>query len=209
MDISKVHSYCRPGDRGRRLELRPRRLLQNSARRWAASLGLILLLIVGLSGCQTTAVVEHPDAAGRWRYKLDTTRPNTEKGGERGRLYYRGRQLPGYFSTIIIGATRYDFAFRTDPSGFGGYAKKPGYTPSKVVSMRVDPEDLERGWYFAPMDQRRQNTPDSWIWVKRENLEAFVDPDKLYRFVKRYDLIQAPEEQESPFQFGLFFKTKI
>ena len=173
--------------------------MSSSATPWAA-----------LSGCRTIAVVEHPDAAGRWRYRVDTIRANTEKEEKRGRLFYRGRELPGYFSTIIIGDTRYDFTFRIDPSHFGGYAKDSGYMPPRAAaSARLDPEELERGWYFAPMDQRRQDTPEDWIWVKRENLEAFVDPDKLYRFINRYELIQAPEERESPVQFGLFFKTTI
>ncbi len=55
------------------------------------------------------------------------------------------------------------------------------------------------------MDQKRQDTPADWIWVKRENLEAFVDPDRLYNFINKYELIPKVEEREPPVRFRFSF----
>lgn len=171
---------------------------------------LVLLLFSVVSGCRTIDVIEYPDAEGKWKYRVDITRPNTENEGRRGYLFYRGRELAGHFSTIIIGETKYDYTISIDPWDFGGYAKDPAYSPpTSTTSLRVEREEQKRGWYFASANQRRQDTPADWIWVKRENLEAFVDPDKLYLFINKYELTPEPEKGEPPVQFRFIFESRF
>jgi hypothetical protein len=168
--------------------------------------GFLLLSLVTLGGCHTVEVVEHPDAGGRWTYRINITRPNTENEGKRGALLYRGREPAVYFSSIIIGGSKYDYLFAIEPGDFSGYIKEPGYkAPTSTSSLPLKEEELRRGWYFAPEDRRRSGTPAQWIWVKRENIEAFVDPDKLYRFSTKYGLIPESDQQKPPIQFGLRF----
>jgi hypothetical protein len=167
---------------------------------------LLVLLFSALSACQSMGVTEYPDAAGRWKYRVDITKPDTENEGRRAHLYYRGKELAGYFSTVVIGETKYDYTFRINPSDFGGYAKDPDYSPPPLSArLGLEDEELKRGWYFAALNQRRQDTPADWIWVKRENLEAFVDPDRLYNFINKYELIPKVDEREPPVRFLFSF----
>jgi hypothetical protein len=173
-------------------------------------LGIFAILLLSFSAvsCLTIETVEHPDAAGRWKYRVNITKPHTENEGRAGHLFFRGRELPGCFNTIIIGKTKYDYRIRINPSDFSGYARDPGYVPPPSTStLKLTPEELKRGWYFAAADQRRQDTPADWIWVKRENLEAFVKPDKVYTFIDKYKLNPKPENQEAPFSFRLMLKS--
>lgn len=167
-------------------------------------------MIAVLSGCQTVDTVEYPDAEAMWKYRVDFTKPGTENGGRSGHLFYRGWELAGYFSTVIIGETKYDYTIQIDPSDFGGYAKDPAYSPPPSTDLlRLEDEEKERGWYFAPADRRRADTPADWIWVKRENLQAFVDPDRLYRFLNKYELIQNAEENQPPIRFQFSFGSRF
>jgi hypothetical protein len=171
---------------------------------------ILLSSLFTIGGCSTTAVIEHPDANGRWTYKIAVTKPNTENEGKRGSLLYRGREPAVYFSSVIIGGSKYDYLFSIDPGDFSGYAEDPEYNaPTWRSSLRLTKEEQRRGWYFAPKDQRRSGTPAQWIWVRKENIEAFVDPDKLYRFSTRYGLIPESDQQEPSYQFRLRFGATL
>jgi len=170
----------------------------------------LAILVFTLFACQTIDVVEHPDAAGRWKYVVEVTKAGSEEEGRRARLYYRGKELPGHFSTVIVGETKYDYTIRIDPSDFSGYRKDQDYAPPPRASRdELQDEEEKRGWYFASADQRKRNTPADWIWVERENLEAFVDPDRLYRFINKYQIAPKVEESEPPFQFRFSFETGL
>jgi hypothetical protein len=186
------------------------KLSQGYAWKLPGLLTFMLFSLLAMNGCRTVNVVEHPDAEGRWTYRVVITKPNTENEGKRGYLLYRGKELTGHFSTIVIGETKYDYTFSINPGDFGGYARDPGYTPPTSTSpLQLTAGEQDRGWYFASADQRRQGTPIDWIWVKRENLEAFVDPDRLYKFINKYGLIPDADRQEPPFQFRLTFESKL
>jgi hypothetical protein len=171
---------------------------------------LLPLLFFVVSGCQSIDIIEYPDAEGRWKYRVDITKPDTENEERRAHLFYRGKELAGHFSTVIIGETKYDYTIRINPSDFSGYAKDPNYLPPPLpTQLGLVDEEEKRGWYFAPADQRRRDTPADWIWVKRENLEAFVDPDRLYRFINKYELIPNVEEQEPSIRFRFSFGSSL
>ena len=178
----------------------------NSGRSLLGTFALSVLLVLMLSGCQSIDTIEYPDAEGRWRYRVEVTKPGTEEEGRRAHLSYRGKELAGYFSTVIIGETKYDYTIRINPSDFSGYVKDPDYSPPDPTNRAgLEDEEKKRGWDFAPADQRKKDTPADWIWVKRENLEAFVDPDRLHRFLTTYELIPSVEEQEPPVRFRFSF----
>lgn len=179
------------------------------------SVAVLLSAAVALTACRTLQRVEYPEPTGSWKHTT-TSRwvPDHEAYREVGALAYRGRDITAYFSTVVIGERRYDYSIRRDPLSFEGYREAEGFAPAHAAApagaaaagAAASPEDIRRGWYFAPLGERRGETPASWIWVKRENLESYLDPNRLEPLARRYELLpitgQLPREPEVMFHFG-------
>ena len=75
------------------------------------------------------------------------------------------------------------------------------------------PEELRRGWYTAALTEKRDETPSDWVWVKRQNLESYLNPKNLYEFVKRYRLSTIIDEDDdddrTPFRLGFSFRQRL
>ena len=174
-------------------------------------LALVTLVIplVSLAGCTTVRTRERPDPREDWVY---TVRSGARRASEDllyGELRYRGSVLPSYFSSVVIGTSRFNYSIRTPVEPFRGYrrdldfelpADAAEYTDAAEYADAAEPgpendtvdlftrRDRNRGWYFGALHQRRRETPSWWIWVRRENLEAFLDPNRIEEFVRRYHL---------------------
>jgi uncharacterized protein YceK len=190
----------------------------------------LLLLVVLLAGCASMISRETPDSAKIWRHEIQVARLGLQRGVPWGTLYYRGRELPDYFDSLVIGATGYRFlvppndgtlgvsaeAVRAGAATSGGYQVDSGYTPAtSASSVRIGAADLDRGWYLAGPHQRKQGTPDSWVWVKRQNLEAFLDPSAVGRFAQAYRLSSIlrggayPQQRQPDFDPNLGISTRF
>jgi hypothetical protein len=124
-----------------------------------------------------------------WLYQEEVTRKGTRSEGVIGHLYYKGRELEGFFTSIAIGKSKYDFVKRTHMWDFGGYKLDKTFSPPKTSgNQTVSEEELTRGWYYAPLSGRKQETPEDWVWVQRGDLRVFIDPEQLGRFIEKHEL---------------------
>jgi len=53
----------------------------------------------------------------------------------------------------------------------------------------------------------KTETPGDWIWVKRENIEAYLDPSKMYALISKYKISRILDGNEdlSPFRVRMGF----
>lgn len=161
-----------------------------------------------LTGCTVTKAIPQGDDHGKlsqnsssagWKYEIEITKPGTKSEGKLGRLYYKGEEIGSYFRIIVVGNRRYTFEKRRFEWNFGGYREEiEAELPESKSDLRIADAELERGWYTARLDRRRIGTPASWVWVKRGDLEAFVNPEKIEALARIYAI--APM---SPHQFDL------
>ncbi len=184
---------------------------------------ILMLSLLLIPGCASIVSEEYPDPDERWRYEIRLTRKGTAREGEWGRLAYRGRELPSWFSTIVISGRRFDYLIRKEPADFLGYRQiddsageeEPVRTPHDDPDdiHRPDPiseRELDRGWYWADFAERKAGTPPDWVWIRRENLSAYVDPAELREFADEYELGPILREEDLPrsgVNLGLSFVT--
>jgi hypothetical protein len=178
----------------------------------AIIISVTVLLAALLMGCQTLVTQEHP--AENWQYQIKADRVGEKRGIPWGYLFYKGRELKSYFSTLVISDTRYDFTINTEESDFGGYRVNKEYTDqSSQATERIGEEEMKKGWYLAGLEQRKLSTPDYWIWVKRQNVEAFLDPSSIYSFLKKYNISAIvggdKEEPSIGLRVGFGFRSKL
>jgi hypothetical protein len=107
-----------------------------------------------------------------------------------------------FFESIVIHGSRYDYTIRQQKGDFGGYRLDEDYQPvsgsgegKQPEPEEIDEEQLERGWYLAGLQNRRTGTPENWVWVRRLNLEAFVNPGRLREFASKFDLSTIIDEE--------------
>jgi hypothetical protein len=156
------------------------------ARRVAVSAALAAAAFVTL-GCVTTVQLEEFGEGQRWEYKV---RESDYNGRQRASLSYRGQTVGSDYSTIVAAGKRFDFQLKTDRLGFEGYELSGQSRPRPAVSdPPLSEQERKQGWYLAAFDGLRRGTPDDWVWVRRENISAWVDPGRLSRLAARYDIV--------------------
>jgi hypothetical protein len=149
----------------------------------------VLILIVFGSACKTDAAGSAGEQSASWKYEIEITLPGTKSEGRWGHLYYKDKEIPPVFEQMVVDHTLYMYRIREYAWKFGGYEKQEK-AESKITgsAQEIAPAEREKGWYRARQDQRKAGTPSTWIWVKRDKLEAFFDPDKLDSFIDRHNL---------------------
>ncbi len=173
---------------------------------------MLLFLPVVLSGCASVVSRSIVDPDRHWKHEVKLANLGAKRGTSWGVLYYRGRELPSYFDSLIISGSRYDYHLPADPGEPGGYqpderhaalgvssapsSAAPSAAPASAAP--INPMDLNRGWYLAGPQERKSGTPEEWVWVKRQNLEAFLDPAALNRFARAYRLSALPRGESRP-----------
>jgi hypothetical protein len=150
--------------------------------------GLLLCsVLVATLGCVTVVQQEEFGEDLRWEYRV---RESTYNGRRASYLSYRGGAVGSYYSTIVAGGRQFELQIATAKLGFEGYrlTDEPRLRPAGI-DPALDPEEAKRGWYLAAFAELRRGTPADWVWVQRENLTAWVEPGKLTRLAKRFDLM--------------------
>ncbi|TVQ37647.1 MAG: hypothetical protein EA384_11230 [Spirochaetaceae bacterium] len=158
-------------------------------------------LLILLGACTTVQSREELAPDERWSY---TVRELPGRDGRlRGELSFRGRRTPLYFSEVVVGSRRFTAALRTTAEGFEGYREDRTFEPPEpgVSGSSVSTGERSRGWYIAGLDQRRPATPAEWVWVRRENLEAWVNPLRIQAFAAHFKLAEMHEAREPRVQF--------
>jgi hypothetical protein len=166
----------------------------------------VVLAMLFLLGCQTLVSKEYPGVD--WQYHIKTDNVGENRGIKWGYLFYKGRELKSYFNIVVIRETRYDFTIKTEESEAGGFwINAKHVTPLLSDDQRISKEEVKRGWYLASLNQRRADTPGDWIWVKRENIEAYMDPRRMYSLISKYKFSRILDggENRSPFRVRMGF----
>ncbi len=150
---------------------------------------LLLLLPLLLPGCVSVVSRAVVDPQRTWKHEEQVTLTGLNRGVVRGVLYYRGKEFPDYFDSLVIGARRFNYRAPTGPAEPAGYQDDPRWAAAaNGLPGPLAPADLARGWYLAGPQERRSGTPEQWVWVKRQSLEAFLDPSALSRFARVWRL---------------------
>ncbi|MFP4431433.1 MAG: hypothetical protein ACLFPV_09300 [Spirochaetaceae bacterium] len=169
----------------------------------------VIALVVTACTTVTTEVRTGPEE--NWRYTITEPKRDTSPKGPLGKLEYRGRDIRPYFSRIVIGDRTFDYAIRIDRADFQGYRMATDQGQPEDDASLLNDEDRERGWYFASLTGRRSGTPGDWVWVKRLNVEAFVDPSHMSRLADSLDLYpidgNTEDEPRSGVSLGIRFTT--
>lgn len=159
------------------------------------------VLALSAAGCTTVRSRDELDPEARWTYAI---RELPGRGEQlRGELSFRGRRVPLYFSEIVVGGRRYTAALRTTGDGFQGYREDKAFSPPEIttVAPQLSQSEQTRGWYLSELTERRAGTPQDWIWVRRENLAAHLDPRRLHAFASHHQLAEMHEAREPRVQF--------
>ncbi len=140
-----------------------------------------------IAACATTTRLEPEE---QWEYTVTESQRIGRPALKTGALRFRERQISSYFSTVIIGSRRFEYVIRSDDEPFSGYRLDEEWNgdPPEPVGESVGRTVRNRGWYFADYDELRPETPGGWIWVRRENLEAWVDPTAIETFAETHQL---------------------
>jgi hypothetical protein len=146
----------------------------------------ILLCSIILFSCKTDD--NKVSKAGYWGYSIEITNKGTRSEGQWGHLFFKGKEVKGYFQSIVADTTRYDYKERTYAWDFGGYDIMQENVRPVFSSAKITGDDLKTGWYEADFTARKMNTPETWIWIKSGLLQAFLDPDKIDEFISVHRL---------------------
>ncbi|MBN1798560.1 MAG: hypothetical protein JW822_08275 [Spirochaetales bacterium] len=162
----------------------------------------VIVVIIFSSACKTADADNAVQKNGSWTYEIETTLPGTKSEGQWGHLYYKGKEVPPVFELMLVNNTLYIYRIRELAWKFGGYEKQ-ATAESKIVesSEKIATAEMEKGWYRAARDQWKTGTPSTWIWTKRDELKAFLDPAKMDLFVSHNKL--------KPLVPGNMLKSKI
>lgn len=152
------------------------------------TLAVITIVTVSLSfGCATVResepIPERPD----WVYVVRvSTRDDRVRHGE---LQFKGEVIEPVFSSIVIDDAKFTYSIRTADEPFRGYRRVGEFAlPVGRVDVDFESHDRSGGWYLAELGERRAGTPENWVWVRRENVGAYVDPARLGEFATHHRL---------------------
>lgn len=155
-----------------------------------SALAAVLVILSVLIGCAT---VRDRDALGperNWEYRVREQPRIGSPNLETGELRFRDRGIPIVFSELVLFNERYTYRYRTEYDPFQGYRKDPEFDPPEITEAgpELSRRERNRGWYLSELDERRPGTPGGWIWVRRENLSAYLDPREMREFAEYYRL---------------------
>ncbi len=152
---------------------------------------LICIIFISLLFFTCVSVKDNSDKNKQtnWKYKIEITAEGTRSEGEVGHLSYGAKEIGPVFNIIVVNKAAYEFLIRENAWDFGGYKKisDRSYTPV-LCDTKIDDVELTQGWYLSSNTCKKQGTPAEWIWIKRKDLEAFLNPDKISIFIKHYKL---------------------
>jgi hypothetical protein len=103
-----------------------------------------------------------------------------------GHLYMQGREIPPVFDIVIADSVIYHFQTEAALTNTGYWPKEQWKIPESSSVAVLSEDERDRGWYFADISTRRENTPFDWIWVKAGTIRAYVDRQKLVKFLQEY-----------------------
>ncbi|TVR53111.1 MAG: hypothetical protein EA426_18210 [Spirochaetaceae bacterium] len=145
-------------------------------------------------GCATVRERERLPERPEWEYVVRvSTRDDRVRHGE---LRFKGEAITPVFSSVVIDDAKFRYTLRTADEPFRGYRREAEFTlPADHADAEFDASDRSRGWYLAEIGERRADTPENWVWVRRENVGAYVDPTRLGDFASHHRLnrIEAPQ----------------
>ncbi len=159
------------------------------------TIAVITIVTAFLSfGCATVRERERLPERPDWEYVVRvSTRDDRFRHGE---LRFKGEAVEPVFSAVVIDDAMFTYTLRTADEPFRGYRREAEFTlPVGHSDVDFESYDRSRGWYLAELGERRVGTPENWVWVRRENVGAYVDPTRLREFASHHRLnrIETPQ----------------
>ncbi len=148
------------------------------------------LLLVFATGCASVRTRDAMGPEGDWEYVIRVQPRVGSADLETGELRFRGRAIPTFFSELVVFGQRYQYRYRTERDPFQGYRADEEFELPEIIEAgpELTRRERNRGWYLAELEERRPGTPSGWVWVRRENLSAYLDPRELREFAGYYGL---------------------
>ncbi len=167
-----------------------------------------LFLVGFVAGCATAPEPVREEPADRWVHEIRERSRRDGPEERTGTLFYRRSVVTPYFSTVVIGKTRYSYIYPTDDDPFRGYRADPAPVPIETDKEleAVEGRSRRRGYYLAELEERRPNTPNDWVWVERGNIRAWVRPGMLEDLADRYALYPIDPEPRAPVRMRIEFR---
>jgi hypothetical protein len=134
--------------------------------------------------CCFALFLDSAEAGGLLRidYSLTYSRQGTRSEARHGHLKINDVTIPYGFDRVVAGSESYASYTRTQLWGDDGYhPARPPFFPS-ASSALLSAQQLQKG--FALVGERRQNTPQEWIYVEWKGGRAFVAPESLGVLIK-------------------------
>ncbi|RPJ09709.1 MAG: hypothetical protein EHM28_00785 [Spirochaetaceae bacterium] len=103
-----------------------------------------------------------------------------------GQLFMQGREVPPVFDIVIADSIIYNFQAEAALTNIGYWPKEQWNIPESESTAVLSEDERDRGWYFADISSRKTSTPFDWIWVKAGAIRAYVDRQKLVKFLQEY-----------------------
>jgi len=127
-------------------------------------------------------------------YKIEKTNEGSRSEGRSHVLAVNGCTLPDVFTLVYAADALYRFATPSEPWGDGGYVldRNNKSAPFADSDAPITDEDWSLGWYEG--GKKKKGTPRSWVYVERDSLKAFVNPDELDRFIAWKELKEMPRD---------------
>ncbi|MBN1522851.1 MAG: hypothetical protein JW904_00100 [Spirochaetales bacterium] len=121
-----------------------------------------------------------------------------------GQLFVYNTELPPLFEVVVADNGIYQFNTKSRSNNTGYWQADQWELPVVTSKQELSSDEQERGWYFADIDKRKENTPADWCWVKSGEVRAFVDKTKLGNFIQEYGdkLPDLTKKQPAPLPAG-------
>lgn len=153
---------------------------------------IVAVVLILLTGCATVRSRDPMGPEGDWEYVLRVQPRVGAVDLETGELRFRRRAIPTFFSELVVFGQRYEYHYRTERDPLQGYRLDATFEPPQIseAGPELTRRERNRGWYLAELEERRPGTPSGWIWVRRENLAAYLDPREIREVAAYYGLAE-------------------
>ena len=145
----------------------------------------LLVLLLGMSSSNNCIFM----------HKIETSRTGSKSEAKHGFLYFQNKKIPDTFNLIVSSECSFQFFQRKYLWGLDGYHPSQG-KEKEFFKTKNSSKNLE-GKFFLLGDIKFANIPSNWIFVKWANKSAFINPLKIFDFIKLFNLKKISREKPS------------
>ncbi len=146
---------------------------------------IIFVFLINSIGCVTNINGEQKEYSVKHYKKY--SHKGTKSEARHGFLEINGKNIPDVFRYVKTNQGEYKFFQRTNMWGNDGYHPiKKSEIKIKTINGQMSEAAIKNKYYIA--SYKFKNTPANWIFVAWDKEKAFVSPEKLFGFIKIFNL---------------------